>query len=223
MSAEGAQARERREWALLVLAGIFVTHALLGELLGGKLIEMRGWIMSVGVIPWPIVFVTTDLVNEYFGPRVVRRLTLLTVGLILYAFLVVSLCMAVPAWSRSPVDDASFAIVLGQSLWIIAGSVTAFVASQLLDVAVFVLVRNRTGPKLLWLRAVGSTVISQLVDTFVINAIAFGASGKLAAGEVVSLSVTNYGYKFVIALATLPLVYLGHGVMDRWLGRERSD
>jgi hypothetical protein len=219
MSAE--RERERREWALLVLAGIFVTHALLGELLGGKLVELRGWIMSVGVIPWPIVFVTTDLVNEYFGPRVVRRLTLLTVGLILYAFLVVWLCMAVPAWSRSPVDDGAFAIVFGQSLWIIAGSVTAFVASQLLDVTVFVLVRDRTGASLLWLRAVGSTVVSQLVDTFVINAIAFGASGKLTAGEVVSLSVTNYGYKFAIALATLPLVYLGHGVMDRWLGRER--
>jgi uncharacterized integral membrane protein (TIGR00697 family) len=215
------QPSERREWALLVLAGIFVTHALLGELLGGKLVEYRGWIMSVGVIPWPLVFVTTDLVNEYFGPRVVRRLTLLTVGLILYAFVIVSLCMAVPAWSRSPVDDAAFATVLGQSLWIIAGSVTAFVASQLLDVAVFVLVRKRTGSSLLWLRAVGSTVVSQLVDTFVINAIAFGASGKLTAAEVVSLSFTNYGYKFLIALATLPLVYLGHGVMDRWLGRKR--
>lgn len=214
----------RRDTVFLVLAGVFLTHALLGEIVGGKLIELRGWVMSIGVIPWPVVFITTDLVNEYYGPAAVRRLTLLAVSLIIYTFGILYLCIEVPAASISPVDDGAFTTVFAQSRWIILGSVVAFAISQLLDVVVFVLLRRRTRGRLLWLRAVGSTVVSQLVDTFVINTIAFGMPEKLTAGQVVELSVTNYGYKFLVAVATLPAIYLGHGIMDRVLrddGRRR--
>ncbi len=206
----------RRETVFLVLAAIFLTHALLGEVVGGKLVRAGGHVMSVGVVPWPVVFVTTDLVNEYYGPKAVRRLTLLAVGLILYAFAVLWACIQIPAADISPVDDASFARVYGQSLWIIAGSVTAFAASQLIDAVVFVFARAATGGRFLWLRAVGSTVVSQLIDTFVINAIAFGLPGKLSSAQVVELSITNYAYKFVIALLTLPLIYVGHALVDRY-------
>jgi uncharacterized integral membrane protein (TIGR00697 family) len=212
----------RRDAVFLVLAGVFITHALLGEFVGGKLVEVAGWTMSVGVIPWPVVFVTTDLVNEHFGPRAVRRLTFLAVALIAYAFVVLWVCMAVPAGAISPVSDAAFTEVFGQSMWIIVGSITAFATSQLLDVAVFSLVKRRTGARWLWARAVGSTVVSQLVDTFVINAIAFGLPGKLSGAEVVELSVTNYAYKFLVAVATLPVVYAGHGIVDRYLGRTED-
>lgn len=207
----------RRETAFLILAAIFLAHALIGELIGGKLIQVRGWVMSIGVIPWPIVFVVTDLINEYFGPKAVRRLTLLAVGLIIYTFVVLLICMNVTAASFSPVSDAAFRAVFGQSLWIIVGSVIAFAISQLVDAAVFVFAKARTKAKWLWLRAVGSTLISQLIDTFVINAIAFGIPKKITYAQVVELSVTNYGYKVLIALATIPLVYVGHTAMDRWL------
>jgi uncharacterized integral membrane protein (TIGR00697 family) len=125
--------------------------------------------------------------------------------------------MQVTAAGISPVTDAAFDMVFGQSMWIIAGSLVAFASSQLLDAVVFVLLRRRTGPRLLWLRAVGSTVISQLIDTFIINGIAFGLSGRLDGAQVLELSVTNYGYKFLIAVGTLPVIYAGHGVMDRYL------
>ncbi|MCR9166237.1 MAG: queuosine precursor transporter [Nannocystaceae bacterium] len=210
----------RRDLVFFVLAGVFITHALLGELLGGKLFAAWGWIMSIGVIPWPVVFVTTDLVNEYYGPRAVRRLTLLAIVLIVYTFGLLWLCMLVPAASISPVDDASFDRVFGQSMWIIVGSIVAFAISQLLDASVFVALRRLTKNRLLWLRAVGSTVISQLIDTFVINTIAFGLPGKISPGEVLELSVTNYGYKFLVALATLPVIYVGHGVLDRYFARD---
>jgi hypothetical protein len=215
------RASGRRDLVFFVLAGIFVTHALLGELIGGKLIEVSGFVMSIGVIPWPVVFVTTDLANEYFGPRAVRRLTLLAVALIAYAFFVLWVCGLLPAADVSPVPDEAFDVVFNQSRWIIVGSLVAFAMAQLLDVMVFVLLRHRTQGKMLWLRAVGSTVVSQLVDTFVINGIAFGLSGSLAPGKVVELSFTNYAYKFLIALLTLPLIYAGHGIMDRYLRGER--
>lgn len=203
-----------------VLAGIFITHALLGELLGGKLFTAWGWVMSIGVIPWPVVFVTTDLVNEYYGPRAVRRLTLLAIVLIVYTFGLLWLCMLVPAASISPVDDASFNRVFGQSMWIIVGSIVAFAISQLLDASVFVALRRMTKSRLLWLRAVGSTVISQLIDTFVINTIAFGLPGKISPAEVLELSVMNYGYKFFVAVATLPVIYFGHGIVDRYFAGD---
>lgn len=212
----------RRDLAFLILAGVFLTHAILGELIGGKLITLGGWVMSIGVIPWPVVFVTTDLVNEYYGPLAVRRLTFLAVGLIIYSFAILYVCMGIPAAGISPVSDAAFTAVFGQSLWIIVGSVIAFAVAQLLDVVVFVVLRRRTAGRLLWLRAVGSTVVSQLIDTFIINSIAFGLPGKLTGAEVVELSVTNYAYKFLIALLTLPAIYFGHGVMDRYLRRRNA-
>ena len=207
----------RRETAFLVLAGLFLAHALLGELIGGKLIEVGGWVMSIGVIPWPIVFVVTDLINEYYGPRAVRRLTLLAVGIIVYSFMVLLLCMQVKAASFSPVKDAAFSSVFGQSLWIIVGSVIAFAISQLVDAMVFVFARARTKERWLWARALGSTVVSQFIDTFVINTIAFGLPGKITPSQVIELSVTNYGYKLLIAIATLPVIYFGHVMLDRWM------
>lgn len=219
----------RRDRVFVVLAGIFVTHALLGELMGGKLIKLWGWDMSIGVIPWPFVFVATDLVNEYYGPQAVRRLTLLSIGLILYSFAIVYLGIAVPASNISVVSDRAFAEVFGQSMWIIGGSVTAFAVSQLLDAKVFVWLRQRFGGRHLWARALGSTVVSQLIDTFVINYIAFWLPTQLdasrrpfSAGDAFGLSLTNYGYKFLIALATLPLIYFGHERLDRYF-KERSE
>ncbi len=216
MSESPQSPSSRRDLVFFVLAGIFITHALLGELLGGKLFTAWGWVMSIGVIPWPIVFVTTDLVNEYYGPRAVRRLTLLAIALIVYTFGLLWLCMLVPAADISPVDDASFNRVFGQSMWIIVGSIVAFALSQLIDASVFVFLRRRTKNRLLWLRALGSTVVAQFIDTFVINAIAFGLPGKITPGEVVELSVTNYAYKFLIAVATLPVIYVGHILLDRY-------
>ncbi|MCA9708397.1 MAG: queuosine precursor transporter [Myxococcales bacterium] len=215
--ATGVHEPSRRDRVFVVLAGIFVAHALLGELTGGKLIVMAGFTMSIGVIPWPAVFVTTDLVNEYYGPRAVRQLTLLAMGLVAYAFVLLWLCMQVPAADISPVTNASFDMVFGQSMGIIVGSVVAFAASQLLDAVIFVVLRARTSGRMLWLRAVGSTVVSQLIDSFIVTFIAFVVPGKITAAQGLETSLTNYVYKFLIALGTLPVIYAGHGVVDRYL------
>lgn len=195
---------------------------MLGEILGGKLIQVGPYVMSMGVLPWPVVFLTTDLINEYFGKTGVRKLTMLTVGLILYAFAIIFAAMKIPAAAISPVDDGSFSTVLGQSLWIIAGSITAFLASQLIDVLVFWMFRDRTGGRHLWLRATGSTAVSQLIDTFIVLGIAFWLPGKIATADFLGLAFTNYTYKFLIAVCITPLLYLAHGVIDRFLGREEA-
>lgn len=214
--------QSRRDIVYLALAGFFVTNAVLGELTGGKLFTLGPFTLSIGVIPWPVVFIATDLINEYFGREGVKRLTFMTIALIIYAFIVVFLAIQVPAASFSPVTDAQFTAVFGQSLWIIVGSVTAFAMSQLVDVAVFWLVRHRTGGRFLWMRATGSTVISQLIDSIVIIAIAFWLPGKIKTAEFLTVAASNYSFKLVIALGTTPLLYLGHSVIDRFLGAEEA-
>jgi uncharacterized integral membrane protein (TIGR00697 family) len=213
----------RKDFVYLVLAGFFITNAILGELTGGKLISLGPFTMSIGVIPWPVVFIATDLINEYFGREGVRRLTLMTIGLIVYAFVVLYASIQVPAASFSPVTDAQFQAVFGQSLWIIVGSITAFALSQLVDVAVFWIVRHRTGGRFLWMRATGSTVVSQLIDSFVIIGIAFWLPGKVQTSEFLTVAASNYSYKLLIALAVTPLLYAGHAAIDRFLGAQDAE
>lgn len=223
-------AESKKEKMFLVLGGFFISNALLGELIGGKLVNFGPIdlglfrfderIMSIGIIPWPVVFLTTDLMNEYYGRSGVRKITFLTAGLIAYLFVMLYLAMLVPASNISPVSDQAFNAVFGQSLWIIVGSVVAFILSQLIDVAIFWMLRARTGKKMLWLRSTGSTLVSQLVDTMLIMGIGFLLPGKLNFDQYVNAVITGYVGKMLIAFALTPLIYLGHGIADRYLGRS---
>ena len=213
----------RRDIVYLALAGFFVTNAILGELTGGKLFMLGPFTLSIGVIPWPVVFIATDLINEYFGREGVRRLTLMTIGLIIYAFVVLFLAIQVPAASFSPVSDAQFYAVFGQSLWIIVASVIAFGISQLVDVGVFWLVRHKTGGRFLWMRATGSTVVSQLIDSITIIGIAFWLPGKVKTSEFLTVAASNYSFKLLVALGITPLLYIGHAAIDRFLGTEEAN
>ena len=212
----------RRDIVYMALAGFFVTNAMLGELTGGKLFTYGPFTLSIGVIPWPVVFIATDLINEYFGREGVKRLTFMTIALIVYAFVVLFLSIQVPAAAFSPVTDAQFQAVFGQSLWIIVGSVTAFALSQLVDVGVFWLVRHKTGGRYLWMRATGSTVVSQLIDSIVIIAIAFWLPGKVKTSEFLTVAASNYSFKLIVALGITPLLYAGHAAIDRFLGAEEA-
>jgi uncharacterized integral membrane protein (TIGR00697 family) len=175
------------------------------------------------------VFVMTDVINEYFGMRGVRWLSYLAVGMILYAFAAVYGAMQLaPAefWvvretGAGPLDmELAFETIFGQGLWIIAGSITAFLIGQLVDVATFHAVKLRAGERWIWLRATGSTVVSQLVDSFVVLFVAFYLGAGWDLSLVLAIGAMNYAYKFVVALAATPVIYLMHGAIERWLGPE---
>ena len=209
----------RRNIVFVLLAGFFITNAIMGEMIGGKIIQIGPFALSIGIIPWPVVFLSTDLINEYFGRENVKRLTFLTAGLIIYAFILLYLAMQFNAVSFSPVNNAAFNKVFGQSMWIIVGSLVAFLCSQLIDVIVFWAIRSRTGKKWLWLRATGSTIVSQLIDTFIVAGIAFWLPGKISFSQYLSLSITGYTAKLLIAISLTPFIYLGHIAIDRYLGQ----
>jgi len=241
---------QKKTRLFIILSGIFITNALLAEIIGTKLfsaeatvgiapaaINILGFEMSftltAGVMLWPVVFITTDLINEYFGKPGVKRISYLTAFLIAYAFIAIYIAMQLaPAsfWLEANNHDAegnylnihyAFNRIFGQGLRIIIGSLIAFLVGQLVDVFIFQKLRHLTGNKMLWLRATGSTLVSQLVDSFVVLFIAF--YGNYATSLIIAIGITNYIYKFTVAIILTPVIYLGHYWIDKYLGKENAE
>jgi uncharacterized integral membrane protein (TIGR00697 family) len=213
--------KTKREVVYIILAGIFITNAIVAELIGGKLISIGPFIMSVGIIPWPVVFLTTDLINEFYGRSAVRKLSVITACLISYAFVILFFAILVPAAKDIPaVSDEQFRAVFGQSMWIIVGSIIAFLVSQFIDSGIFWLLRNKTGGKMIWLRSTGSTIVSQLIDTFIVAGIGFWLPGKVDTATYINMALTGYTFKLIVAIALTPLIYAGHGAVNKYLGEE---
>jgi len=240
-----------------MLSGIFLTNALLAELVGTKIFSLEqtfgfnpaqinligDWTLdfnlTAGVVLWPVVFITTDIINEYFGKEGVKKISYLTVAFISFAFLIITVVTWLePAqfWlDVNSTDDKgndfninyAFKTVFLQGSRIIIGSLAAFLIGQLLDVFVFHKLRRVTGSKFLWLRATGSTLISQLIDSFVVLFLAFyllaPAEHKWSISQVASVGIINYIYKFVVAVALTPLLYIAHYLIDSYLGKKTSD
>jgi len=213
--------KSRKDIVFLVLAGFFITNAIVAELIGGKLVQFFGlFTQSIGIILWPVIFLLTDLINEYYGKDGVRKLTYITVGLISFTFILLTVALNIPATSFSPVSDSVFNTVFGQSQWIIVGSIVAFLFSQLIDVYVFWAFKKVTGDKHIWLRATGSTMVSQLVDTFVVQFIAFVLPGKWPFNEFIVNASWGYAFKLLVALALIPMIYVGHYVIGKYLQKK---
>ncbi len=245
--------QSRKTNLFVILGAIFLTNAILAEIIGVKIFsgertlgfEPVQWTffgefvldfnLTAGAVIWPVVFITTDLINEYFGKKGVRKISFLTAALITYVFVVISLVTALaPAdfWMQvnaSMPDGTSFDInyafntIFRQGLGIILGSLTAFLLGQLIDVYVFQKLRAVTGPKMIWLRATGSTLVSQFIDSFVVLGIAFYVFGNWSLSQIAAVGLINYVYKFTVALALTPLLYIAHGLIDRYLGKDLAE
>lgn len=176
--------------------------------------------MSIGILPWPVVFVTTDLINEYFGEKGVKKLSLITAGLIAYTFFVLFFAIKIPSSGISSVNSEQFKAVFGQSQLIIIGSIVAFLASQLIDVTIFHFVKKRTGNKMIWLRSTGSTIISQLFDSFIVLGIAFWLPGVMDFKTYLISGFTGYTVKLVIAILMTPMIYLGHFLIQKYISKD---
>jgi uncharacterized integral membrane protein (TIGR00697 family) len=229
----------KKQQLYLVLSGIFIVNALLAEIIGVKIFSLEPLIgrpdnLTAGVLIWPVVFVTTDIINEYFGRAGVLRISYLTVGLILFAFLVIYATTKLPPaafWlDVNKTDDAgrpfnidyAYQSIFRQGLGIIAGSITAFGIGQVLDATIFQMLRRATKGRFVWLRATGSTLVSQLVDSFVVLYVAFYVFGNWTLDQVLSVANTNYWYKFAAAILLTPVLYLAHYLIDRYLGQEET-
>ncbi len=219
---------------LIVLIAVFITCAVSAELISSKLfqIDLGGlgtYVSIVGIFPWPIVFITTDIINEFYGRKILRMVSVITSTMIALCFIVVYIAMQPGAFTGDPsgtipgvANDEQFNRVFGQSLWIIIGSITAFMVGQIVDSGVFWFFKKRTGEKFIWLRTTGSTVISQLIDSFVVLFIGFVVPGIFTMSQFWSTGCTNYLLKLMIAIGLTPLIYLFHWIVEKYLGEEKA-
>lgn len=219
---------DTRTKLFLALAGVFVTCLLVGDIIGGKLIQTTfvglKFTITVGMIPFPVTFLLTDLLNEFYGRRAARAVTWLGLGMALLSYTFIFLAAAIPiapmtrASDWTGVTEEAFDRVFISSQRMILASLTAYVISQLVDIWVFYVLKRMTDSRLLWLRATGSTVVSQLIDTVTINFVAWG--GLLGASQISNIVVSAYVLKLVIAIGLTPLIYVGHALIERTLALE---
>jgi len=223
----------KKQWLFVFLAGLFITNAVTAELISNKLIEIPfsfdlfgnqfgPFVTIVGILPWPVVFLLTDLLNEFYGYKVVRKLSWITAVLIAYCFLIVGLSMDIPAVEipgSNLSDDAAFNKVFGQAQMVIVGSICAFLVSQILDASLFSWIKSKTGERFIWLRSTGSTLISQLIDSYIVLYIGFVLPGTLSFNDFMTIAPTNYVLKILIAILLTPLIYLGHFIIRRFVLR----
>lgn len=200
----------RKQILFMILTSFFVANAVIAEVLGIKMVSIGITNVPIGILLWPIVFLTTDLLNEFYGKKAVRTLSFITAGLIVYLFLILTISIELPGQIGSVVSDENFKTVFGASRGIQVGSVLAFLVSQLLDVFLFWFFYNLTKGKYIWIRATGSTLISQLFDTFIIQGIAFYLPGLWTFDQYIQFAFTGYVVKICFALILIPFIYLGH-------------
>lgn len=239
---------QKRNLLYLLLACFFLGNAILAELTGAKIFNVGKLFqeifkgstipsfiysmnMSIGVVIWPLVFITSDIMNEYFGRNGVRRISFITAAIIAYASLFLVTANRLPPadfWLKNnPLDPAgnpfdinfAYTSIFRQGVNIIAGSLVAFLVSQLIDAYTFQYFKKITGHKYLWLRATGSTVISQVIDSFLILYVAFYWLGNWSLDQVVRVGVVQYIYKISLAILLTPLIYLMHFVIDKYIGK----
>ncbi len=217
---------DARARLFIILGGIFVTCLLVGDIIGGKLVQTRlfgqTFTTTVGMIPFPVTFLLTDVLNEFYGKRAARFVTLLGFGLALLSYTFIFIAGAVPIADLAKqadwkgVTDASFSNVFLGSQRMILASMTAYIVAQFVDIGVFHMLKRMTETRFLWLRATGSTMVSQLIDTITISIVAW--TGIMTSGQILNVIVSAYTLKIMIAIGLTPLVYLAHALVERGLG-----
>lgn len=238
----------RKQKLFIFLFGIFLTNAIIAEIIGVKIVSIEKSLgfsplglltpwgdtwdfnQTAGALNWPIVFITSDIINDYFGKKGVRFISYTTALFIAYSFLIIYLAtLLVPADFWLQVNNSNnfdinnaFSRIFRQGLGIITGSLTAFLVSQMLDAMVFEKIKSRTGQKYIWLRATGSTLISQLIDSVLVIGIAFYFFGNWSLGQWMNVSFNNYLYKFIIAILFTPMLYLAHYLIELYLRPEND-
>ena len=221
----------------LWLATIFIACLLIADIVGIKLFRIQlpftflGFDAiehTCGMLTFPITFLLTDLVNEYFGPRAARRLTFMGLTAATFVFIIMNIAQAMP-YLEAPfnVRKESFDAIFGSAKVMYIASLCAYLVGQLSDIALFGFLKRLTGSRYVWLRATGSTVISQLIDSFIVSYLAFSLGREIFAdpanppapvSAIPSIAITGYILKFVLALAITPLIYLGRSIMERKFG-----
>ncbi len=202
----------------LVLVALFVTALVTSQVTAAKLVGVRlpatlpvageTLLVPAAAFAYAVTFFASDCYAELYGRRAATRLVNVAFLMNFVLLGLVWLAVAAPVFApASPVDQAAFAQVLGASTGVVVGSLLAYLVSQNWDVFVFHRIRAYTGGERLWLRNLGSTLTSQLIDTLIFITIAFVGFQGLSLGDAAGLVVGQYAVKLGVAVLDTPFVY----------------
>ena len=219
-----------REQAFLIFAAIFVAALIACNLIFRKFfaweLPLLGHLglnprmeLSVGILAYPVTFLCTDVLSEFYGRRRVSQLV--TAGFVasLFVLVLVWVSTVVPATDWSVVDDTTFEIVFGTQPVAVTASMGAYLGAQYLDIRLFHYWKRVTRGRYLWLRNNASTFTSQLVDTILVNALlmAFGVE-EITLERAPMLIATGVAFKWIVAILDTPLLYLSVWWLKRRVG-----
>jgi hypothetical protein len=227
----GGFSPDARTTVYIWLTAFFVACLLVADVVGIKLFEVKIFGFTVqhtcGMLTFPLTFMLTDLLNDYYGKRAARRVTYIGFTMALVVFVVINIALSMP-YLPAPYNIAPdhFDAVFANARVMYVASLGAFLAGSLLDIAIFGVMKRWTGGRMIWLRATGSTVISQVFDSLIVSYLAFGLGRQLfpsgsppaPLADILKIAATGYTLKFVLAVAITPLIYLGHSVLRGWMG-----
>jgi uncharacterized integral membrane protein (TIGR00697 family) len=202
------------------LCSVFVACLLLGDVIGGKIVSTPVGPISVGIIPFPVTFLLTDIVNDFYGRHGARFLTYLGFFMSVLAWVLLQVTTLIPADASTYYTQAEYAKVFGGSAQLFIASMTAYMIGQFLDISVFNYWKALTQSRHLWLRATGSTIFSQAVDTITINVIFGRVTAGWTWGFIGAKVGREYVIKFIVAVALTPAIYALHEAIVRGLGIE---
>ncbi len=202
------------------MCAIFVACLLLGDVIGGKIIRTPLGPISVGIIPFPVTFLLTDVVNDFYGRRGARFLTMLGFYMALLAWVLLQLTTLMPVDGSTYFTQSEYAKVFGGSAQLFVASMLAYLVGQFLDIHVFHFWKAITQSRHLWLRSTGSTIFSQAIDTVTINVIFGRVTAAWTWGFIGAKIGREYVIKFCVAVLLTPAIYAAHGAIVRGLRME---
>ena len=218
----------------LILAGVFISSLVSCNLIFQKFftfnINFIGWTytfeQSVGILPYPITFLVTDLISEIYGRRKANLVVLSGLVASVFMLFVVTLADISTATSWSPVDDDTFSSVFGLSGAAVFASMMAYLTAQFVDIRVFHFWKKLTNGKHLWLRNNASTVFSQFIDTFCVLFLLCSLS-VISWDMFSQLLLNGFLFKVFVAFVDTPFFYLFSSLLRKLfnldLGQELSD
>ena len=211
---------EKSKKIYLYLAAIFIAALVVCNLIANKFITIdlgfKTFVISAGVLPYPITFLITDILSEIYGKKKTARIVWAGFGASLFVLGVLLLAQQFTAIAGSPVDDETFNKVFGNSWRVIFASMTAYLCAQLIDVRVYHFWKEKTAGKHLWLRNNFSTVFSQLVDTTLVVCVLF--LGVRSHSEIIQFILDGWLFKMLCAFIDTPLLYASTSLIRKKLG-----
>jgi hypothetical protein len=220
LEADSEVGLDRKQQVYIFLTALFVAALVAGDFVGGKFFVFAGRSFSAGIIPFPLTFVLTDVVNEFYGTTGARRLTYAGLVAAVFVWAVINLALALPTVADSPISDVVFRGAFGTSARLYVASLCAYMIGQLLDILIFQVLRRLTGHRLLWLRSTGSTVVSQAIDSLSVSFVFLVGTRPLR--FILSNATNNYVGKLIMAILLTPLIYIGHSLFHRHFHMRES-